>query len=52
MHHSDAGNLDEQRCPDCSLFARRIGEGGNCPHCEEPVALSDLSATDEVSQMT
>ena len=32
----------EQRCPDCGIFARRIGIGGPCPHCGEPVALTDL----------
>jgi len=30
--------LDERRCPDCQLFTRRIGPGGTCPHCDEPVA--------------
>jgi hypothetical protein len=30
--------LDERRCPDCNLFTRRIGPGGSCPHCDEPVA--------------
>ena len=34
--------LGEQRCPDCHLFCRRIGPGGACPHCDEPVALVDL----------
>jgi len=34
--------LGEQRCPDCHTFARRIGVGGSCPHCEEPVAVTDL----------
>lgn len=34
--------LGEQRCPECQLFCRRIGPGGRCPHCEEPVALADL----------
>jgi hypothetical protein len=32
----------EQRCPDCGSFARRVGLGGPCPHCDQPVALSDL----------
>ncbi len=32
----------EQRCPDCGSFARRVGIGGPCPHCDQPVALSDL----------
>ena len=34
--------LGEQRCPDCATFARRVGPGGACPHCSEPVALADL----------
>jgi ssDNA-binding Zn-finger/Zn-ribbon topoisomerase 1 len=34
--------LGEQRCPDCNVFCRRVGPGGPCPHCDEPVALSDL----------
>ncbi len=35
--------LGEQRCPDCHTFARRVGAGGSCPHCEQPVAFLDLS---------
>jgi hypothetical protein len=34
--------LGEQRCPDCGIFGRRIGAGGTCPHCQEPVAITDL----------
>jgi hypothetical protein len=34
--------VGEQRCSDCGVFARRVGIGGLCPHCEEPVALADL----------
>ena len=34
--------LGEQRCPDCGIFCRRVGPGGPCPHCDEPVALTDL----------
>jgi len=34
--------LGEQRCPDCHLWARRLGLGGLCPHCDEPVTLADL----------
>ena len=32
----------EQRCQQCGSFARRVGIGGPCPHCDQPVALSDL----------
>lgn len=35
-------SLGEQRCPDCHRFCRRLGPGGSCPHCEEPVLLADL----------
>ena len=34
--------LGIRRCPDCNLFCRRIGPGGPCPHCDEPVARDDL----------
>jgi transcription initiation factor IIE alpha subunit len=45
----EARFLDERRCPDCQLFTRRIDHGGNCPHCDEPVAINDLtkSTTDQ-----
>ena len=36
--------LGEQRCPDCQRFCKRVGPGGACPHCDEPVALTDLIA--------
>jgi hypothetical protein len=34
--------LGEQRCPECHVFCRRVGPGGRCPHCDEPVAVVDL----------
>lgn len=34
--------LGEQWCSDCQRPCRRIGPGGACPHCDEPVALADL----------
>jgi len=34
--------LGEQRCQDCGQFARSVGVGGPCPHCDEPVAVQDL----------
>jgi predicted RNA-binding Zn-ribbon protein involved in translation (DUF1610 family) len=34
--------LGEQRCESCGTFARRIGIGGQCPHCSEAVAITDL----------
>ena len=34
--------VGEQRCDDCGTFMRRVGLGGDCPHCDEPVAVTDL----------
>ncbi len=34
--------LGDQYCSDCGRFCRRIGVGGLCPACDEPVAISDL----------
>jgi predicted nucleic acid-binding Zn ribbon protein len=38
--------LGEQRCADCGVFCRRIGPGGSCPYCDEPVAIADLVTSD------
>jgi len=32
----------QQRCDDCGTFALRAGTGGPCPHCGDPVLISDL----------
>ena len=37
--------LGEQRCADCGVFCRKVGPGGACPHCDEPVLLADLLIT-------
>ncbi len=34
--------LGIQRCENSNLWCRHLGPGGQCPHCEELVALSDL----------
>jgi hypothetical protein len=39
----DQRYLGQQRCDDCGTFCRRIGPGGPCPHCDEPVAINDLT---------
>lgn len=36
--------LGDHRCPACNLFANRIGLGGPCPHCHQPVLLTDLAS--------
>jgi hypothetical protein len=34
--------LGEQWCDGCVRPCRRVGVGGLCPHCDEPVAIPDL----------
>lgn len=34
--------LGTQRCEECNTWARRVGPGGSCPSCDEPVAISDF----------
>ncbi|HWO47755.1 MAG TPA: hypothetical protein VNM41_06800 [Solirubrobacterales bacterium] len=46
----EARFLGEQRCPDCHVFCRRVGLGGPCPHCDEPVTLAELLGIEEVQR--
>lgn len=34
--------VGEQRCEECRTFMRRIGVGGCCPSCDEPVSVEEL----------
>lgn len=34
--------LGQQRCDDCHTFMTRVGYGGLCPCCDEPVATNEL----------
>ncbi len=34
--------LGEQWCPDCQRPCQRLGLGGSCPHCAEPVTVDQL----------
>ena len=34
--------LGDQRCDECRTFMRRIGIGGCCPECDEPIAVQEL----------
>lgn len=34
--------LGERRCPDCGLWCRRVGIGGNCPECDHVLAMVEL----------
>lgn len=36
----------ERRCPDCNLFARRLGDGGTCTSCGEILTTTELLAAD------
>jgi hypothetical protein len=38
----DSRYLGDQYCTDCGRFCRRVGAGGLCPACDEPVAITDL----------
>ncbi|MCA1693487.1 MAG: hypothetical protein LC749_01455 [Actinobacteria bacterium] len=38
----DTRTHGEQRCPDCNTFTRRLGLGGHCPHCDEPITIEEL----------
>ncbi len=41
--------LGEQRCEDCATFMHRVGIGGHCPACDEPVAITELLDTEETA---
>jgi hypothetical protein len=41
--------LGEQRCPDCSTFMRKIGLGGECPCCGEPISITDLLSQEVIA---
>ena len=32
----------QRRCPDCNLMCRKLGLGGCCPHCDEPLLVLEL----------
>ena len=42
----DSRYLGDQYCSDCARFCRRVGVGGLCPVCDEPVAICDLLPDD------
>ncbi len=37
--------LGEQRCEDCGTFMNRVGYGGLCPCCDEPITIDDIIPT-------
>jgi hypothetical protein len=40
--------LGQQHCEECRTFMRRVGPGGPCPHCDEPVALQDIISENQL----
>lgn len=34
--------VGHQRCPDCQRFCRKLGLGGACPSCDEPLLITEL----------
>jgi predicted nucleic acid-binding Zn ribbon protein len=44
-------SLGQQRCEECGTFMRKIGIGGECPNCYEPLAITDLVGPD-LAQLT
>ena len=40
--HCETRYHAQQRCEDCNSWCRRVGPGGTCPHCDQPVAITDL----------
>ncbi|MBA3281234.1 MAG: hypothetical protein H0U29_03295 [Acidimicrobiia bacterium] len=45
----DARYVEEQRCGECGIFARRAGLGGHCPHCDEAVTVAELVGDDVIT---
>lgn len=37
----DTRLLGSQRC-DCGIFMSRVGAGGHCPACDEPITINEL----------
>ena len=38
--------VGEQRCPECHVFCRALGPGGQCPDCDHPILLAELLGTE------
>jgi hypothetical protein len=38
----DSRYLGRQWCHDCNKPCTRLDAGGSCPHCDEPVTITDL----------
>ena len=38
----EARQIGSQFCEDCHTFMRRLGAGGTCPSCAEPLTFDEL----------
>ena len=43
----DQRYLGLQYCSECTTFCVRLGPGGLCPHCDEPLTIAELLASHE-----
>lgn len=43
----EARYLGQQRCDDCNTWCRRLGPGGPCPCCDEPISVTELLGPDQ-----
>jgi len=41
----DQRYLGLQYCSECNTFCIRLGPGGLCPHCDEPLTIAELLAS-------
>lgn len=41
--------IGEQRCADCMTFMRKVGIGGSCPNCDEPMSVAELVGEEVVA---
>ena len=46
----DTRYLAQQRCDERNTWCRRLGPGGLCPCCDEPIAVADLLTPDQLAQ--
>ena len=46
----EARYLGDQRCELCNRWCRRVGPGGDCPHCGDPVAITDILSPEQLVQ--
>lgn len=44
--------LGDQWCHDCQQPCRRVDLGGRCPHCDEPIAISDITSQHPTTDKT